>query len=130
MFSYDTPFTRLVAGDIFEVASAMRPNFVCLVETVSDRTLRAGNVMGGEHFDFDRRSGVAVTAEGEFAIVSIEPLPTEMYDVLMGLNRKMRLTLDRERLKLTAEEKSALLFLSGFYAKHPVRQGVEGGSQR
>jgi hypothetical protein len=119
-------FERLAADDLVRVDGPGRPSFVCLVVSVNGRTIRARHLMGDEHFDFDRATGITQSRAGEaYTISSIEPLPVEIYHALLGLNRKMRLTLDRERLKLNAAEIAALLFLGDHYDKHPVQRDAE-----
>ena len=120
MFSPETPYTRLVPGDFLRAAGSNRPNFTCLVVVVNEQMVRARSLMGELQYDFDRQTGMARTPDGDYAITSIEPLPIEFYDVLRGLDRKMRLTLDKERLKLNGNEIAALLFVDGYYAKHPI----------
>ena len=58
-------------------------------------------------------------------IDSIEPLPIEVHDVLLGLDRKMRLTLDQNRLGLSQAEQAALGFVYDFFPRHPISTADE-----
>jgi hypothetical protein len=49
-------------------------------------------------------------------IDSIAPLPVDIHNVMLGLDRKMRLRFE----KLSREEKDALLFIADFYPSRPL----------
>ena len=53
-------------------------------------------------------------------IVSAAPLPVEEYEVVLGLDRKMRLAHAPEQLRLTDAEKRLLLGIDEFYKARPL----------
>jgi hypothetical protein len=133
VFSYATPLTRLVIGDVFHakgVSGSGRQSLICVVLEVTDKTIRGRTVTHELTVDFDRRTGRGLWRDErqpgwppfECQIDSIEPLPIEIHNVLLGLDRKMRLTLDRERMGLTGAEQSALDFVYDYYPRHPITQ--------
>jgi hypothetical protein len=133
LFSYTTPLTRLVVGDIFHAQGSTGQSLICIVVDVAGNLIRGRTVTHQLVIDFDRRTGQGEwhdnTGTGfpsfQCRIDSIEPLPLEMHNVLLGLDRRMRLTLDRERLKLSEEEKAALVYVSDFYPRHLITRTSE-----
>jgi hypothetical protein len=78
----------------------------------------------------DKR-GVEKAGDGEALAVidSVARLPAEIHDVFLEMNRKNRELMamdeksrfaDLERLKLTAPEKKALLFIDTHYSSNPL----------
>lgn len=53
-------------------------------------------------------------------IDSMEPLPVDIHNVILGLDRKLRLVRDVERLKLNGAEKQALIFIDSYYSSNPL----------
>ena len=52
-------------------------------------------------------------------IDSVAPLPAAIHNVMLGLERKMRLS-SREKKRLSDEEKDALKFVADFYPANPI----------
>lgn len=72
----------------------------------------------------DRQTGEG-EVEGAIAttackIDSVSPLPVDIHNIMLGLDRKSRLERNEERTKLTEDEKRALLFLSSHYESSPL----------
>jgi hypothetical protein len=90
---------------------------VCLVESVTKTAIYARRVTTQTHLVFDRRTGVAEVGEERVpcTINSVAPLPVEIHNIFLGLDRKFRLEHDPERLKLTEAEKRAYLYLDSHY---------------
>jgi hypothetical protein len=132
-FSYETLLTRLVAGDIFHAKGTTgsgRKSLICIVLDVTEQAIRGRTVTHELTIDFDRRTGHGLWRDErqpgsplECRIDSIEPLPVEVHAVLMGLDRKMRLTLDLARYGLSQAEQAALDFVYDFYPRHPIAAG-------
>jgi hypothetical protein len=49
-------------------------------------------------------------------IDSVAPLPVDIHNVMLGLDRKMRLRFE----KLSRAEKDALLFIADYYPANPL----------
>ncbi|MEJ0071169.1 MAG: hypothetical protein WDO24_23250 [Pseudomonadota bacterium] len=47
------------------------------------------------------------------------PLPVDIYNIMLGIDRKFRLEHDPERIKLSEAEVKAFSFLHTHYAKNP-----------
>ena|SRR5438552_1666727 len=114
---------NLAVGDIFH---AERPNgirLICLAISVSEATIRARSVTNDQHFEFDRQTGTGVVLHlGErhpCAIYSTAPLPVDIHNVILGLDRKFRLEEDPELQKLDDDERRALLYVAKHYSSKP-----------
>jgi hypothetical protein len=90
-----------------------------LVEAVTNGKIEARRVTTQGHVTFDLNTGQTLANNPELrcTIDSITPLPAEIHDVMLGLDRKMRLRFD----KLSRDEKDALLFIADFYPANPLR---------
>jgi len=109
---------QLVVGDIFHAVSANgAATPVCLVTAVTETTIQARAITTQQHFEFDRRTGATEWGDDKipYSIESVSPLPVEIHNVLLGLDRKGRLERDVERYKLSEAEKKALLFIDSHY---------------
>lgn len=88
---------------------------ICLVESVGPDRIEARRITTQEQVTFD--IGTAANIEGPGSrLVSIMPLPVEVHDVLLGLDRRMRLG----TMPLSEAEKEALQFVADFYSAHLV----------
>ena len=98
-------------------------------------TILARNVATQIIYLFDRRTGHAQwNVQGmiyDCAIDSVAPLPPDIHEILLGLDRKGRDVEYRRaadpdwemplgQARLTAEEKRGLLFVSHFYPENPL----------
>ena len=122
MHDRETLLQRLEVGDIFHARSPAGHSLICLVMAVTEDTLRVRTVTHNVHLEFDRRAGVAHWAEVDTRCIidSVAPLSREMHNVMLGLDRKMRLENDPERFKLDEQEKRALIFVDSYYRDNPV----------
>ncbi|MEO6178535.1 MAG: hypothetical protein ABIP15_02080 [Devosia sp.] len=68
------------------------------------------------------RDGTSKSAGDEDAckIVSAAPLPTHEYNVVLGLDRKMRLFHSLDDIRLTNDEKDVMPKLQKFYESRPL----------
>jgi hypothetical protein len=57
----------------------------------------------------------------------VTPLPLEIHNVFLGLDRKMKLERRLDRVKLSAAEKKALLFVAEFYKSNPIENEINNG---
>jgi hypothetical protein len=113
--------SRLVIGDIFHAACPNGASFICLVEAIANDRIVSRRITTQECVDFELTTGLTLPASDEVrcAIDSITPLPVAMHNVLLGLERKMRLCRG-EKVRLNEEEKEALKFVADFYPANPV----------
>ena len=121
--------SRLVVGDIFHGTCPNGASLICLVEAVTDDRIEARRVTTQDHVVFDRVTGLTlpIDDDAECTIDSIEPLPVAIHNVMLGLDRKMRLS--SHGLPLDEEEKAAFRFIVSFYPAHPLKSD-EDASER
>jgi hypothetical protein len=126
MWDRKTLLARLAVGDIFHAVSPSAPSMICLITAMSEGTFEARTVTHQFHFTFDRQTGKGVPHredprfDFECTIDSVSPLPVDIHNTLLGLDRKMRLAHDSESFKLDGAERQALIFVGRFYPEHPL----------
>jgi hypothetical protein len=120
----------LAVGDIFHAEYPNGASCICLVLSVSDTEIKSRRITTQEILDFDRKTGREKdsNAQSLAAIDSITPLPAEIHDVFLGMDKKFkaimdldeksRSELDAEQRKLTGDEKKALIFVGSHYASN------------
>jgi hypothetical protein len=111
--------TALVEGSVFRATTPNGASYICLVNSTSDNKIRATRITTQEKLVFDRSTGTAEISADEVVctIDSIAPLPTEVYDILLRLDRRYG---HGDDPALSQKEKDALLFVSRFYSFHPL----------
>jgi hypothetical protein len=114
--------SKLTTGDIFHAHSANAPSLICLVTSTTATTIHARTVTTQLVLEFDRSTGVGKPTDDllESHIDSITPLPVDIYNVMLGIDRKFRLETDVERFRLTDAEKRALIYVDSHYESHPL----------
>ena len=112
------------SGDIFHGNWPNGASLICLATRVEGSVIEAGTVTSQYELVFDRDTGEELDGDqkGEGIIDSVTPLPLEMHNVFLGLDRKSRLERDPERVKLTDAEKEALLFVDDYYPANPLKR--------
>ncbi len=118
MGNHRSKLSRLVPGDIFHATCPNKASLICLVESVTSDRIEARRVTTQDHETFDLCTGQTLSADPAMrcTIDSIAPLPVDIHNVMLGLDRKMRLRFE----KLSREEKDALLFIADFYPSRPL----------
>ena len=121
MPNWKSVLSRLSVGDIFHAACPNGASFICLVETIANDRIVSRRITTQESVDFELTTGLTLPAseEARCAIDSIAPVPVAVHNVLLGLERKMRLCRG-EKVRLNEEEKEALKFVADFYPANPV----------
>ena len=121
MRSWESVLGRLAAGDIFHAACPGNASYICLVEAVADDRIVSRRITTQERVDFELATGLTLPADDEVRcrIDSIAPLPVPVHNVMLGLERKMRLCRG-EKVRLSEEEKDALRFVADFYSANPI----------
>lgn len=99
----------LKVSDIFYGESGNGAILICVVTRLDDNKIYSRRITTQDDCVFDRKTGLANRnpGESEAIITSVEPLPAEIYQILIGLDRRYRAG---EDAKLTTDEKRALLF--------------------
>ncbi|MCP3391233.1 hypothetical protein NLM27_20825 [Bradyrhizobium sp. CCGB12] len=116
---HSTALTTLVEGNIFQASFPNGASCICLVNSIADDEIRATRITTQEKFVFDRATGAAVIGDGlaVCTINSIAPLPAEIHETLLQLDRRYG---SGDYPTLRREEIDALLFVEGFYPAHPL----------
>lgn len=111
---------KLAVGDVFHAESPKAPSLICLVVSVTETTIQARTVTSGEHFEFDRQTGVAqwIDEAVSCTIDSVAPLPVDIHNVILGLDRKLRLEQDPRRVRLNDAERQALIYVARHYSSN------------
>lgn len=114
-------------GDIFNADTPFGGTVICLALVVTADSIRARDICRqGELLDFDRQTGVALWPGSEIGttctITSIAPLPPDVHEALLGLDRKYTRgwPLTTEELKLTEAEKKAFVFVYDYHATNRI----------
>src|SRR5262245_44353550 len=106
MTDIQAKLSKLVPGDIFHACFPGREgSYICLVEAMTEQTVVSRRITTQERFEFELATGLELPASHEVrcAIDSIAPLPVDIHNVMLGLERKMRLRFE----KPSREEKDA-----------------------
>jgi hypothetical protein len=113
---------RLVVGDIFHADTPIGTSLICLVVSVTESTIHTRTVMTQMQIEFDRQTGEGVWGDERIpcTIDSTAPLPVEVHDVMLGIDRKFRLERNPERCKLNDAEIHAFLFVDAYYSSNPL----------
>lgn len=84
----------LEAGHLFYAVDAVGPVRICLVISVSERSILARSVTTQEIIEFDRRTGRAAhTRDGsdyDYVIALVAPLPGDIHEIMLSLDRNGR----------------------------------------
>jgi len=107
----------IAVGDIFHGTCPNGASLICLVISVTEATIHARRVTTQEDIEFDRELGVERSGDGRVlaTIDSVAPLPADIHEVMLGLDRRYRFGHGLERLKLTDVEKRAFSFIHDYY---------------
>jgi len=121
---------ELDIGDIFHAEYPNGAKCICLVLSVNDATIQARRVTSQESLEFDRQTGIEkANGEEPLAVInSVAPLPAEIHNVFLELDRKYAAVHGRddifernpEYFKLTDAEKKAFRFIDKHYASNPL----------
>ena len=128
----ETALKRIAVGDIFHarIRPDGGPSYICLALQVhKDRIFARRTTIQSVHW-FDRKTGVEIDDE-RVVIDSVEPLPQDIREIILGLDQKYRE--DEYRWaedpdweppegssRLTPEQRRAFSFIHDFYPAHPL----------
>jgi hypothetical protein len=125
----------LEAGHLFYAVDAVGPVRICLVMSVSEKTILGRSVTTQEIIEFDRRTGRAAHkhdgSDYDYVISSVAPLPGDIHEIMLSLDRNGRAFEERlaedpdyesppDKSILNADQRRGLLFIADFYRAHPL----------
>jgi hypothetical protein len=126
---------RISVGDFFHASASNGASLLCLTMLVTATEIVARNIATQIVYRFDRRTGLAQwNSYGSVfhcTIDSVAPLPPDIHESLLNLDRKGR-EVEYQRAadpdwevppgsaRLTDEQKRDLLFVSDFYPENPI----------
>lgn len=115
----ETALRAIRIGDIFHGVGDKSPSLLLVATSITESTINARTITHQLEFKFDRRTGVG--RESKYGVLgtidSVQPLPREIYETLIDMDRRYHAGDDP---KLTAAEKKALLIVYDFYDAHPI----------
>ena len=119
----------LSVGDII---SAVAPNGArpfCLVTGVTATAVQARSITTRIQLTFDRRSGIAKFDNATvhrnddivpYTIDSVAPLPRDIHDAILNLDRRFGSGGNTEELALSKDEQQAIIFALKHYDANPI----------
>ena len=115
----------IVPGDLVHGRDEGKQNLICLVESVGPNRIEARQITTQEPVVFDIGTGENI-AVPSCRLDSIMPLPVEVHDILLGLDRKMRLG----NQQISEAEKAILDYADQVYLAHPLGTTGRKGRKR
>jgi len=118
----ESELRKLDVGHIFHAHSPNGAGLICLVLSTTEETIQSRTVTTQVYLEFDRRTGNAEWGEEPIicTIDSVTPLPAEVHNTMLEIDRKFRLERNLERLRLTDAEKRALVFVASHYPSNQL----------
>ncbi len=131
MTGRDAALRNISVGDFFHASTECGASFVCLALRINERTIFARRITTQSVHEFDRATGVEDSDGVPVTINSVEKLPADVREILLGLDKKYRESeyryaedpkwrLPEDEARLTKEEIFGLLFVGDFYRAHPI----------
>lgn len=109
------------AGDVIFALAAGGQDKLLLVYKTTPKTIYARHVTTGTKVEFDRDGrSRRVEGGGSGTIFSAAPLPVDQYNIVIGLERKMRMAVELADLRLSEDEIQMLLTHEAFFRAHPL----------
>src|SRR5579884_2674189 len=96
MSDRETALHSLSIGDIFHGRSPNGASLVCLVTAVTDAVIFARRITTQDDHQFDRRTGTEL-GESRGTIDCVAPLPPDVQEVLLALDRRGRIVAEMHR---------------------------------
>lgn len=121
----------IAVGDLFHARARNTASYVCLALQIRETTIFARRVTTQSVHEFDRATGYEDPGGQPLWINSVAPLPPDIRDVMLAIDRKYRedeyrraedpsWKMPPEQARLTKEEIRALACLGDFYEAHPI----------
>ena len=130
MTEREAALRKIAVGDIFHASLRPEggPSYICLTLQVrEDKIFARRTTIQSVHW-FDRKTGAEID-DDTVAIDSVEPLPEDIREIILGLDQKYHEDECRRAedpnwappegsLRLTPDQRRALLFIADFYPAH------------
>ena len=116
-----TLLSRLDVGDVVHAHwPHNEASLICLVTAVSDVVLKTRVVTTQLPIEFSRETGIETIEDRPAVIDSVNPLPADIYAIILEIDRKNRLEDRPDHFKLTATEKRVFAYIDPHYAENPL----------
>jgi hypothetical protein len=131
MTDREAAIKKIAVGDIFHARAINDASFICLALEIREKTIFARRVTTQSIHEFDRVTGIEGPEHSPLVIDSVEPLPDDIREIMLGLDQKYREVEYRQAedpdweppegsSRLTPEQRRAILFVVKFYPAHPL----------
>jgi hypothetical protein len=136
MMDREAALRSIGIGDIFHacIHPDSGPSYICLALQVREDAILARRMTTQSVHWFDRATGAEIE-DGRVVIDSVAPLPGDIHEIMLGLDRKFQEIEFRQAedpdweppegsSRLTPEQRRAFSFIAEFYPAHllPPRQ--------
>jgi hypothetical protein len=120
---------HLTVGDIFHADCPNGAHLICLATSVTETTIHARSVTNDQYMEFDRKTGTGIVTWRErktpCTIYSASPLPEDVRNIILEMDRKTRLAetsenwsaQDESKPWLNEEERKALLYVAKYHRR-------------
>jgi hypothetical protein len=118
MHSRRSALANVEVDDMIHAEGSNGGSFICLVTGVTNTHIQARTVTHQICLQFDVELGVAYVPGHSIVctINSTEPLPSDVYDALLGIDERYRTSTDPDRARLSEVERRALIFAVRHYS--------------
>lgn len=112
---------NLVIGDIFNARSVNAPYIICIVTNIDNYKIYSRRLTDQSILTFDVESGLEIENIGNNCeIESIEPLPLDIYNSMVGMDRRFRLSSRADKFTLDDKEKLALHYVQRHFSENKM----------
>lgn len=131
MTDREAALKRISAGDMFHASVGLDgPSYPCLALQVREDAIFARRMTTQSVHWFDRTTGAEID-DNQVVIDSVEPLPDDIREIMLGIDRLFREAEHRRaeepdwvpaenHFHQSKDQIRALLFIGDFYAAHPL----------
>lgn len=121
MTSIGEALSKLGVGDMFHASFPNEAKRICIVTSLSHRTLSARAITTRENFDFDRISGQAKSVEGAICTIdSVYCLSAEIRRILLEIDRRHGGEQGLDGIPLSTIERRALIDAGAAFSSNPL----------
>ncbi|MFI5001286.1 MAG: hypothetical protein ACHQK9_15520 [Reyranellales bacterium] len=131
MTNREAALRRIAVGDIFHASAPNGASFICLALKVREDTIFARRITSQSVHEFSRATGVEDPDGVPLTIDSAAPLPPDIREIMLGLDRKYRedeyrraedpnWEMPANDARLTKDEIRGLRFVGDFYRDNPI----------
>jgi hypothetical protein len=122
MDDHATALATLTVGALIHAESPNGASLICLVTSITDTKIFTRTVTTQIELEFNRGTGIAEWGDDSVSctIDSIAPLPSDIHNVMLGIDRKFGFEQGPKQHRLSEDEKRALLFVDTHYSSNPL----------